>query len=203
MQEFTAFFNGEWVPYSEVKIDPVRQGFPHGRLHIRRRAHVRRQDIPAACAHGAAVPLAPVHAHRPGPDAGRDGGGNGRSGAQEREPAATRRRLVGKAGGHARAVALIQPGPARRKPRLANGHSIPRCPSTYGGHARYYEEGAAVVFPTARSYSAELRWTRRRSTTAGPTSCRRSCRQPTSTPTHSPCCSTRTATSRRTLGATS
>ena len=27
MAEYTAFFNGEWVPFSEVKIDPMDRGF--------------------------------------------------------------------------------------------------------------------------------------------------------------------------------
>ena len=30
MADYTAYFNGEWVPYSQVKIDPMDRGFVAG-----------------------------------------------------------------------------------------------------------------------------------------------------------------------------
>ena len=30
MADYTAYFNGEWVPFSEVKIDPMGRGFMVG-----------------------------------------------------------------------------------------------------------------------------------------------------------------------------
>lgn len=30
MADYTAYFNGEWVPFSEVKIDPMDRGFMVG-----------------------------------------------------------------------------------------------------------------------------------------------------------------------------
>ena len=29
MTNYTAYFNGEWVPYGLVKIDPMDRGFSH------------------------------------------------------------------------------------------------------------------------------------------------------------------------------
>lgn len=151
MQEFTAFFNGEWVPYSEVKIDPFDRGFLMGdsiydvertfdgkifRLH----AHMERL-------------YRSLQYTRIDPGLTQD------EMAEVTEEVVRRNEGLRPSGGDWSVRQVVTRG---RSPSYSQGLPSDAASPTVivtalpidFGHARYYEEGAAVVFPTARSYSA-------------------------------------------------
>ena len=151
MQEFTAFFNGEWVPYSEVKIDPFDRGFLMGdsiydvertfdgkifRLH----AHMERL-------------YRSLQYTRIDPGLTQD------EMAEVTEEVVRRNEGLRPPGGDWSVRQVVTRG---RSPSYSQGLPSDAASPTVivtalpidFGHARYYEEGAAVVFPTARSYSA-------------------------------------------------
>ena len=151
MQEFTAFFNGEWVPYSEVKIDPFDRGFLMGdsiydvertfdgkifRLH----AHMERL-------------------YRSLQYTRIDPGLTQEEMAEVTEEVVRRNEDLRPPGGDWSVRQVVTRG---RSPSYSQGLPSDAASPTVivtalpidFGHARYYEEGAAVVFPTARSYSA-------------------------------------------------
>ncbi len=151
MQEFTAFFNGEWVPYSEVKIDPFDRGFLMGdsiydvertfdgkifRLH----AHMERL-------------YRSLQYTRIDPGLTQD------EMAEVTEEVVRRNEGLRPPGSDWSVRQVVTRG---RSPSYSQGLPSDAASPTVivtalpidFGHARYYEEGAAVVFPTARSYSA-------------------------------------------------
>ena len=151
MQDYTAFFNGEWVPHSEVKIDPFDRGFLMGdsiydvertfdgkifRLH----EHMERL-------------YRSLQYTRIDPGLTQD------EMAEVTEEVVRRNESLRPAGGDWSVRQVVTRG---RSPTYSQGLPsdaetptviVSALPIDFGGHARYYENGAAVVFPTARSYS--------------------------------------------------
>ena len=151
MQEFTAFFNGEWVPHSEVKIDPFDRGFLmgdsiydvertfDGRI-FRLREHMERL-------------YRSLQYTRIDPGLTQD------EMAEVTEEVVRRNESLRPPGGDWSVRQVVTRG---RSPSYSQGLPsdaesptviVSALPIDFG-HARYYEDGAAVVFPTARSYSA-------------------------------------------------
>ena len=152
MKEATAFFNGEWVPYDEVKIDPFDRGFLMGdsvydvertfdgkifrlREHMERlyrSLQYTRIDPGLTLDEMTRVTEEVV-----------------RRNENLREPSGdfTVRQVVtrGKAPSYSQGL----PSDSASATVI-----VTALPIDFSGHARSYEEGAAVVFPTARSYSA-------------------------------------------------
>ena len=151
MQEFTAFFNGEWVPYSDVKIDPFDRGFLMGDSIydvertfdgkiFRLREHMERL-------------YRSLQYTRIDPGLTQEEMG------EVTEEVVRRNESLRSPSGDFSVRQVVTRG---RSPSYSQGMPddavsptviVTALPIDFG-HARHYEDGAAVVFPTARSYSA-------------------------------------------------
>ena len=70
MADYIAYFCGEWMPASRVKIDPTDRGFLVGDavFDVARTFNGKSFRMRGAC--GSALPVPEVRSHRPGPVAG-------------------------------------------------------------------------------------------------------------------------------------
>ncbi len=152
MQDFTAYFNGEWVPFSEVKIDPFDRGFTmgdsiydvertfNGKI-FRLRDHMERL-------------------YRSLQYTRIDPGLTMEEMGEISEEVVRRNESMRPPSGDFTVRQVVTRGSV---PSFSQGSPldaisptviVSALPIDFSGHARFYEEGAAVVFPTARSYSA-------------------------------------------------
>ena len=61
--DYTAYFNGEWIPYKDVRISPDDRGFMLADVVFDIGAHLQRRAVRARQAYRPAVPLAEIPAH--------------------------------------------------------------------------------------------------------------------------------------------